>query len=95
MTTPTVWALLGRRAGDNAQILTLAEGLGFRLERKQLRFNRQSALPNVLLGASLLGLAPESRDLLQPPWPDAIVTAGGAAFRPRAGFAGNRGAPFV
>jgi len=75
-TTPTVWALLGRRAGDNAQILALAEGLGFRLERKQLRFNRRSALPNVLLGASLLSLAPESRDLLQPPWPDAIVTAG-------------------
>jgi mitochondrial fission protein ELM1 len=75
-TTPTVWALLGRRAGDNAQILALAEGLGYRLERKQLRFNRLSALPNVLLGASLLSIAHDSRDLLRPPWPDAVVTAG-------------------
>jgi uncharacterized protein len=75
-TTPTVWALLGRRAGDNAQILALAEGLGYRLERKELRFNRLSALPNVLLGASLLSVSPDSRDLLQPPWPEAVVAAG-------------------
>jgi mitochondrial fission protein ELM1 len=75
-TTPTVWALLGRRAGDNAQILALAEGLGCTVERKQLRFNRLSALPNMLLGASRLSIASDSRSLLQPPWPDAVVTAG-------------------
>ncbi len=71
-----VWALLGRRAGDNAQILALAEGLGCGVERKQLLFNRLSTVPNVLVGASLVSLVPESRGLLRPPWPCAIVTAG-------------------
>jgi mitochondrial fission protein ELM1 len=71
-----VWALLGRRAGDNAQILALAEALGYRLEQKQLRFNRLSGVPNVLLGASLINVAADSRRLLRPPWPDAIISAG-------------------
>lgn len=73
---PTAWALLGRRAGDNAQILALAEELGCQLSKKELRFNRLSALPNILLGPSLVSLVPSSRALLQPPWPDAVISAG-------------------
>lgn len=72
----TAWALLGRRPGDNAQILALAEELGCRFSRKELRFNRLSALPNILLGASLVSLSPSSRALLRPPWPDVVISAG-------------------
>jgi hypothetical protein len=73
---PVVWALLGQHAGDNAQILALANGLTRRLATKQLVFNRLSATPNVMLGASLLSISRASRTVLQPPWPDAIITAG-------------------
>ena len=34
--TPRVWALLGRRTGDNLQVETLADALGWPCERKAL-----------------------------------------------------------
>ncbi len=73
---PVVWALLGQGAGDNAQILALADRLTRRPATKQLVFNRLSATPNILLGTSLLSITRASRGMLQPPWPDAIISAG-------------------
>jgi len=35
-----VWVLLASRAGDNAQLLRLAEALGWPFEAKRIRYNR-------------------------------------------------------
>lgn len=71
-----IWALLGSKAGDNAQISHLASLAGGEVETMQLRFNRTHVMPNLLLGASVATVASVSRASLRPPWPDAVIAAG-------------------
>ncbi|HET8726696.1 MAG TPA: ELM1/GtrOC1 family putative glycosyltransferase, partial [Alphaproteobacteria bacterium] len=70
------WLFLGKRAGDNRQIVLLAEALQLPFDQKPLRFNWASSLPNALLGPSLISLTAESRRSLKPPWPTAVIAAG-------------------
>ena len=73
---PLVWGLLGRNAGDNAQVRQLVETLGYRFALKELVFNRLSRVSNMVLHASRLSLDRAARSALAPPWPDLIVSAG-------------------
>ncbi len=70
-----VWVLLSDRAGDNAQLLRLAEALGWPFEAKRIRYNRFNRCPNVLLGASKLSVDTRRSDPLVPPWPDLVIGA--------------------
>lgn len=72
-----VWALLGARAGDNNQVLALAEALGLPFEVKQLDYNGLRRLGPRLLGSSLRSLARSSRALItgEAP-PDLTISAG-------------------
>ncbi len=73
---PLVWGLLGRNAGDNAQVRQLVEALGYRSALKNLAFSRLSLAPNIVLGAGRLSLAGTERHGLAPPWPELVVSAG-------------------
>jgi mitochondrial fission protein ELM1 len=73
---PLIWVLKGLRQGDNAQAMALALQIGGRVETKQLGFNRLHVLPNWLAGAGVGHLTPETRKLLRPPWPHAVVATG-------------------
>ena len=70
-----VWVLLGDRAGDNAQVLRLAEALGWPFEAKRIRYNRLNRCPNLLLGASKLTVDTRRSDSLAPPWPELVIGA--------------------
>ena len=70
-----VWVLLGDRAGDNAQVLRLAEALGWPFEAKHIRYNRLNRCPNLLLGATKLTVDTRRSDSLAPPWPDLVIGA--------------------
>ena len=70
-----VWVLLGDGAGDNAQLLRLAEALGWPFEAKRIRYNRLNRCPNLLLGASKLTVDTQRSDPLAPPWPDLVIGA--------------------
>jgi mitochondrial fission protein ELM1 len=70
-----VWVLLSRRSGDNAQLLRLAEALGWRFEAKRIRYNWLDRCPNLLLGASKLSVDIRRSDPLAPPWPDLVIAA--------------------
>jgi len=70
---PTVWVLLGRGAGGNAQMTSLAAELGWPYETKHLVYNRISHCPNLLLGASVLGVDRRRSSALDPPWPDLVI----------------------
>jgi len=72
---PRVWVLLGDRAGDNAQVLRLAEALDWPFEAKRIRYNRLNRCPNLLLGASKLTVDTRRSDSLVPPWPDLVIGA--------------------
>jgi mitochondrial fission protein ELM1 len=73
---PVVWLLLGHKAGDNNQVLALAESLDLPFFGKKMDYRRTEILSNVLLGPNLLGTKRPVRKQLGPPWPDLVITAG-------------------
>jgi mitochondrial fission protein ELM1 len=73
---PRVWVLLGRAAGGNGQLLSLAGALGWPYETRRIVHNPLQALPNAVLGASTLSLDRRRSDALGPPWPDLVLAAG-------------------
>jgi len=76
---PQVWALLGHRTGDNIQVETLAAALGWPCERKTLAWRRRRFGWTPCygrMGPSLAPLTPEARALMQPPWPDLVLSVG-------------------
>jgi mitochondrial fission protein ELM1 len=70
---PQVWVLLNHRAGENSQVLALAEALEWPFEVK--RFTYRRGVPYLLLGASLAGIVSQKSDPLTPPWPDLVISA--------------------
>lgn len=78
---PLIWALLGKRTGDNNQVLALAEELGLPFESKLLGYGRVAGydlgrIKPMRLGASLMSLDRSSRSQIRPPWPDLVIGAG-------------------
>lgn len=77
---PRVWLLLADKAGDNAQVETLARALTARLgwpcERKRLvvRPEWRVAKPKVGVRVDHVDLA--ASDPLAPPWPEVLITIG-------------------
>jgi mitochondrial fission protein ELM1 len=73
---PQVWLLTGHKAGDNTQVLALAEALGWPFETRQFRYRTWELLSNRLLGVTLAGINKADSSPLAPPWPDLVITAG-------------------
>jgi len=72
---PNVWVLLCNTAGDNGQLTSLADALGWPYETKRLVYNPLNRCPNLLLGASLLSLDRRRSSPLTGPWPDLVIAA--------------------
>lgn len=73
---PCVWVMMGHKAGDNSQILALAEALGWPFEIKRLTYRPTELLTNLLAPLTLLGIVRRKSSPLAPPWPDLIISAG-------------------
>jgi uncharacterized protein len=73
---PRVWLMMGRKAGDNAQIMALAEALGWPFETKHLVFRRTELITNLLAGPTLTGVIRDQSSPLEPPWPELMISAG-------------------
>lgn len=73
---PRVWAFTGFHDGDNAQILALAEELGYGFVEKRLRFNLLHHFARIKGLRSLASLDSASRMSIAAPWPDLIILAG-------------------
>lgn len=73
---PSVWLLLGEKAGDNGQLLALARALGWPYQTKELRFNERYLRANSKLGASLSSLDAAASSPLAPAWPDLVIGVG-------------------
>lgn len=73
---PRVWLLFGERRGDNAQVLALAEMLGWPYEVKQLRWQPDYDVDPAEAGISLAGLDMTASDSLAAPWPDLVIGIG-------------------
>ena len=75
-----VWVLADDRAGNVNQLLGVAEALGWPYEIKEIRYNKWIKLPNWLLGSSMLAIDAKSKQRLQSPWPDVVLSAGRRSF---------------
>lgn len=76
----TVWILADDRAGNVNQLLGIAEALGLPYERKNISYTKWVKWPNIIRGASLIGIASGSSAALKAPWPDVVLSAGRRSF---------------
>ncbi len=73
---PETWALVDDRAGNRAQVLGVAEALGWPFVTREITYRPLARLPNLLIGATFATLTAPSRAALRPPWPGLVITAG-------------------
>ena len=73
---PHVWVITAYRAGEREQILALAEALGWSFEIKEISHRKYAWRTNLFRGSDLSGINRASSSLLEPPWPDLIISAG-------------------
>jgi mitochondrial fission protein ELM1 len=72
-----VWLLEPYRAGEQQQVLALAEALGWPFECKRVQHHRlRGAATNLGRGTGLAGIDRQRSDPLLPPWPELLITAG-------------------
>jgi hypothetical protein len=76
VTQPLVWCLLGRKAGDNAQVRLLAAELGYPTQEKHIVARPWELLVHLGFRASLAGINATRSSALVPPWPELVITAG-------------------
>lgn len=78
---PVIWVLCDDRAGNRSQALGVAEALsartgGLRFQVQDIAYNITAALPNVIMGATFMGVSTDTLVNLAPPWPDIAIAAG-------------------
>ncbi len=73
---PIIWCLLGRKAGDNTQVLALADELGLPYTKKRIVARPWELLTHLSLRVTLAGIDRRRSSPLAGPWPDLIITAG-------------------
>jgi mitochondrial fission protein ELM1 len=71
-----LWVLLGRKAGDNAQVLALAEASGLPYAEKHISARSWEIVPHLALGPTLAGIDQRTSSPLAPPWPEMVISAG-------------------
>jgi len=83
-TAPLIWVLIDDRPGNATQAMGVAEALivlrAGAIVEKRVAYTSLAKLPNILRGASLVGLTSESEAALiatpTAPWPDVVIAAG-------------------
>ena len=75
-TQPRVWLVLSDKKGDNGQVHTIEEALGWRCELRHVRMLEQFVFGKPKVSPTLYHIDREKSDPLEPPWPDLVLTAG-------------------
>ena len=76
MTEKSLWLVTGDKAGDNAQLMAIAEALGQPYEVRRVIPRHEFTQGKPDFGASLHHLDMEKSDPLLPPWPALVLTVG-------------------
>ena len=72
-----IWVLADDRAGNRSQCIGIADKLKLDYTVKEIRYNALVKLPNLLRGATLIGLDAKSKKKLKKGgWPDVVIAAG-------------------
>jgi len=73
---PRLWVLTSKKLGDNAQVLAIANALGWPYDIKYLEFTGLNHFHFRFFGPSLKKVNLEKSTSLTPPWPDLVLTIG-------------------
>jgi mitochondrial fission protein ELM1 len=73
---PVIWLIDAYRAGERGQVRALVDALGWPCETRVLDYRKQVVLPHVLGLSTLRGISAASATILQPPWPDLVISCG-------------------
>jgi len=73
---PQTWVLTSKKLGDNAQVLSIAEALGWPYEIKRLEFTGLNHFHFRFFGPSLRKVNISHSSPLAAPWPDLVLTIG-------------------
>jgi mitochondrial fission protein ELM1 len=73
---PVVWLIDAYRAGERSQVRALVQALGWPCEIRPLQYRQWDVITHLLPGGSLRGIQRTSRESLQPPWPDLVISCG-------------------
>ncbi len=73
---PVIWLLLADKQGDNKQVFSLADNLGYRYETRFVYPKPQFARGKPFFRPSIAHIDRDRSDPLEPPWPDVIITIG-------------------
>jgi mitochondrial fission protein ELM1 len=71
-----IWVIQSYRAGENTQLLGLAERLGRPFRTVRLGYRRRAGVLGLLRRATLAGLDAASRARIVGPWPKLVISAG-------------------
>lgn len=74
--TPSTWVILSDKRGDNGQVDTIVEALGWPVINKYVHMKPEWVLGKPRYRASLDHLDLSQSDALEGPWPDLIITVG-------------------
>lgn len=74
--TPRIWAVLGDKTGDNAQVSAISERLPWPVEVRRLAFKPRFRKGKPLFNASLRHVDRAASAVLEAPWPDLVITIG-------------------
>lgn len=74
--TPLVWAIIGDKLGDNAQVQAVARALPWPVVEKKLAFRPLFRKGKPIVLPSLYHVTRASAATLSPPWPDLVLTIG-------------------
>lgn len=73
---PRTWVILSDKQGDNGQVDTIVDALGWPVEHKYVHMLPQWVLGKPRYRPSLEHIDPALSDAIEPPWPDLILTVG-------------------
>src|SRR5262249_1905380 len=74
--SPRTWLVLGEKAGDNAQVLAIADALGWPCETRRIAMQERWRFGKPRVRASLAHVDAARSERLEPPWPDLVITIG-------------------
>jgi hypothetical protein len=74
--SPRIWAVLGDKTGDNAQVEAIASALGWPVDIRRLVFKPRYRKGKPWFNASLRHVDRAASDALSGPWPDLVITIG-------------------
>jgi mitochondrial fission protein ELM1 len=73
---PVIWLLLADKQGDNKQVFSLADNLGYRYETRFVYPKPQFTRGKPFFRPGIAHIDRDRSDPLAPPWPDVIITIG-------------------